>query len=135
MSCLPGFVNRSCSSLLIAVTVAQIVRTVRGYVIVFHIRCTGRTSASVRRRNGYDLNIVLRRATRAGYIVSPYIALITGAYGEHYKEVLEMIERFSAFFWQNKSTYGLRKCLIFGEPCRNRTDNLMIKSHLLCQLS
>jgi hypothetical protein len=28
-----------------------------------------------------------------------------------------------------------RNALYFGEPCRNRTDNLMIKSHLLCQLS
>lgn len=24
---------------------------------------------------------------------------------------------------------------IFGEPCRNRTYNLLIKSQLLCQLS
>ncbi len=44
---------------------------------------------------------------------------------------------FGYFINTNKKGIPLiaRNTFVFGEPCRNRTDNLMIKSHLLCQLS
>ena len=54
-----------------------------------------------------------------------------------YVEVVTLRDFFGDYMKSNKKAVSItiRNGFIFGEPCRNRTDNLMIKSHLLCQLS